>query len=88
MDDGGRGGHTEFGLIIDVTALTINERLFLRDDVFKGVYNLKTSLQKFGRTAMKIYIQRESGYAFYNIVRPYMAPSMFTKVSVYTTDYQ
>jgi hypothetical protein len=83
MDDGGRGGHTDFGLIIDVTALTINERLFLRDDVFKGVYNLKTSLQKCGRKAMKIYIRRESGDAFYDIVKPYMAPSMFNKLSAY-----
>jgi hypothetical protein len=81
MDDGGRGSNTA---IIDVTAFTNDERIFLRDDVFKGVYNLKTSLHKHGGKAMKIYIRRESGDAFYDIVKPYMAPSMLTKLSAYT----
>ena len=41
MDDGGRGSNT---VIIDVTAFTNDERLFLRDDVFTTLKHRFTNM--------------------------------------------
>ena len=81
MDDGGPGSNTRFGLVIDVTGFTEDEPVFLRDKIFKDVYDLKTSIQKHGNKVAKIYRRRESGNDFYNIVNLFVAPSMVWKLS-------
>lgn len=87
MDDGGRGGNTEFGLVIDVSSFTEEDQSILQDVLLTN-FHLQTSLQNFGRSrtgtqARKLYVKKESGFDFYAIVDPYVIPSMRWKLDAY-----
>lgn len=90
MDDGGRGGKTKYGLVIDVSGFTREDQALLQT-VLLNKFSLQTSLQSHGtsiagRPSTKIYIKRESGLTFYNIVDPYVIPSMRWKLDAYDQD--
>ena len=90
MDDGGRGGKTKYGLVIDVSSFTREDQALLQA-VLLNKFSLQTSLQSHGtsiagRPSTKIYIKRESGLTFYNIVDPYVIPSMRWKLDAYDQD--
>ncbi len=90
MDDGGRGGNTKYGLVIDVSSFTREEQSLLQD-VLLAKFHLQTSLQSHGssltgRPTTKIYIKRASGLDFYAIVDPYIIPSMRWKLDAYDQD--
>jgi LAGLIDADG DNA endonuclease family len=87
MDDGGKGGNTKHGLVIDVSGF-VEEDQNLLQEVLLTKFHLKTTLQNYGTSrtgnqAKKIYIPKETGPAFYAIVDPYVIPSMRRKLDAY-----
>lgn len=52
MDDGGQGGNTVDGLVIDVSAFTTHEQ-FLIQQVLNKKFHLKTSLQYYNKNYVK-----------------------------------
>jgi hypothetical protein len=60
MDDGGRGGNTPMGMVLDVSSYTLEE--IQRVSVFlKEKWGLVTSIQNYGPRAKKLYFKRPKG---------------------------
>jgi len=70
IDDGGQGGNSTYGLVINVSNYTPPERAFLQQ-VFRRKYHLTTSLQHGARSSAKLFVRKVSGFAFYNLVTLY-----------------
>lgn len=64
MDDGGRGGNTVQGLVIDVSSFTPLEHTLIQR-VLLDKFHLKTSFHFYSKEAVKLYIKAESAKRFY-----------------------
>ena len=82
MDDGGQGGNSTYGLVIDVSNYTPPERAFLQQ-VLRRKYHLTTSLQHGAGSSAKLFVRKVSAFAFYRLITPYLHPSMRYKVAVF-----
>ena len=79
MDDGGRGGNTVQGLVIDVSSFTPLEHTLIQR-VLLDKFHLKTSFHFYSKKAVKLYIKAESAKRFYTLVNPFVAPCMQYKL--------
>ena len=66
MDDGGQGGNTVDGLVIDVSSFTTHEQFFIQHILDKK-FHLKTSLHYHNKKKITWnYISRKKLYMFLN----------------------
>ena len=81
MDDGGLGGNTVSGLVLDVSAFTVSEQ-FLIKEILNKKFHLKTSLHTYNKEKnhVKLYFKKESVEAFKALIRPYIIPSLKYKL--------
>ena len=83
MDDGGQGGNSKFGLVIDISCYQPTQHAFLQQLLFKR-YNLTTSLHSArDNSSVKLFIRRKSGFDFYHLIVPYLHPSMRYKAAAF-----
>ena len=82
MDDGGQGGNSTYGLVIDVSNYTPPERAFLQQ-LLRRKYHLTTSLQHGTGSSAKLFVRKVSAFAFYKLVTPYLHQSMRYKVAAF-----
>lgn len=82
MDDGGQGGNSTYGLVIDVSNYTPPERAFLQQ-LLRRKYHLTTSLQHGAGSSVKLFVRKVSAFAFYKLVTPYLHQSMRYKVAAF-----
>ena len=82
MDDGGQGGNSTYGLVIDVSNYTPPERAFLQQ-ILRRKYHLTTSLQHGAGSSAKLFVRKVSAFAFYKLVTPYLHQSMWYKVAAF-----
>ena len=81
MDDGGLGGNTALGLVLDVSAFTTTEQVFIQQ-VLDKKFHLKTSLHIYNKNKnhVKLYFKKESVEVFKNLIKPYIVPSLKYKI--------
>ena len=81
MDDGGQGGNTVDGLVIDVSAFTTHEQ-FLIQQVLDKKFHLKTSLHYYNKNKnyVKLYFKKKTVHVFKQLIRPYVIPSLEYKL--------
>jgi hypothetical protein len=82
MDDGGQGGNSTYGVVIDISNYTPPERAFLQQ-VLRRKYHLTTSLQHGAGFSAKLFVRKVSAFAFYKLVTPYLHQSMRYKVAAF-----
>lgn len=72
MDDGGRGGNTPLGLVLDVSSYSVAEVTKIMATLL-AKHNIKTSVHHHGPRARweALYIKRESAETFCELIRPY-----------------
>jgi hypothetical protein len=77
MDDGGLGGNTVSGLVLDVSAFTLSEQ-FLIERVLNKKFHFKTSLHTYNKEKndVKFYFKKESIEVFKALIRPSLIPSL------------
>ena len=79
MDDGGPGGNSKRGCVIDVTCWGASGRREIRR-TFQETYQLETSFHSAG-AGVKLFIPQRSYERFRDLIAPYILPSMFYKIS-------
>lgn len=81
MDDGGLGGNTALGLVLDVSAFTAQEQVFIQQ-VLDQKFHLKTSLHIYNKDKnhVKLYFKKESVEVFKTLIKPYIIPSLRYKI--------
>jgi len=79
MDDGGRGGNTPMGMVLDVSSYTLQDvdRVSL---ILKDKWNIPTTIHHHSARAKKLYFKREGVEHFCHLIRPYMHESMLYKL--------
>ena len=82
MDDGGQGGNSIYGLVIDISNYKPPERAFLQQ-LLRRKYHLTTSLQHGAGSSAKLFVRKVSAFAFYKLVTPYLHQSMRYKVAAF-----
>lgn len=81
MDDGGRGGNTPFGMVLDISAYSLEEILRI-SFFFQKSWGIYTSIHNHGKKgAKKLYIKRESAELFCSLIRPFIIKSMVYKLA-------
>ncbi len=80
MDDGGLGGNTALGLVLDVSAFTAVEQLFIKQVLYKK-FHLKTSLHFYNKNKNHVIlyfklISKKSRELFKTLIKPYIIPSL------------
>ena len=80
MDDGGRGGNSKRGCVIDVSCYAPHglKRIKL---TLRKIYQIETSFQRGSGKTVKLFILEKSAVRFRDLVAPYIIPSMWYKVS-------
>ena len=81
MDDGGLGGNTALGLVLDVSAFTVQEQVFIQQ-VLNKKFHLQTSLHIYNKNKnhVKLYFKKESVELFKTLIKPYIIPSLKYKI--------
>jgi len=81
MDDGGQGGNTVDGLVIDVSSFTTHEQ-FLIQKVLNKKFHLKTSLHYYNKKKnyVKLYFKKKTVHVFKKLIKPYVIPSLQYKL--------
>lgn len=77
MDDGGRGAKTPKGLIISAAGFSSTEHILLKECLERN-FKLIVNIHKNGQ----FYIPASSYECFYELVNPYIVPSMRYKLPV------
>ena len=80
MDDGGQGGHSRLGIVIDVSGWGYEGRLEAQR-VLKLAYNLDSTFQGRKDNAAKLFIPEKSAIQFRDRVKPYIVPSQYYKIA-------
>lgn len=76
MDDGGRGGNTPLGLVLDLSAYSL-ENAQMVSSCLNYKYGINTSIHCSRRNhAKKLYFKRNTVEKFGHIIQPYIAPCM------------
>lgn len=83
MDDGGIGGNTKLGLVIDISNFS-SECQNLIKKIFWEKFKIKTSfhngISSRGNLTCKLYFMRETIEKFYFLISPYIVESMKYKL--------
>ena len=81
MDDGGLGGNTVNGLVLDVSGFTSQEQFRIKEILDKK-FHLKTSLHYYNKEKnyVKLYFKKQSVYLFKQLIQPYVIPSLQFKL--------
>ncbi len=77
MDDGGKGARTPRGVIISVAGFSLIERMLLKQCLEEN-FQLIVNIHKNGQ----LYIPVTSYVRFYELVSPYIIPSMWYKLPI------
>lgn len=77
MDDGGKGGNTKKGVIINIAGYDLQSRKRLQLAILK-IYNIKLNLHKNGQ----LYIPAKSYNQFYQCIYHFIIPCMQYKLSI------
>lgn len=77
MDDGGRGGNTKKGVIININGYDLKSRKLLKS-VIQTNYGIKLTLYKNDQ----LYVPVKSYHSFYNCISPHIIPCMRYKLSI------
>lgn len=80
MDDGGRGGNSKRGCVIDVSCYAPHGLKRIKPTLRK-IYQIETSFQRGSGKTVKLFILEKSADQFRDLVAPYIIPSMWYKVS-------
>lgn len=78
MDDGGAGGNSRYGCVLDLSNYTPAERKRVQD-MFWNLYRIETSLQG-KKKSVKLFFKRKTIEKFYRLIEPFLHPSMKKKV--------
>jgi hypothetical protein len=78
MDDGGLGGNSKYGLVIDVSSFSTKEKEWIQALPFRR-FDLVTSLHT-SKSSTKLFFKRQTVFAFVRGIRPYIIPSMAYKI--------
>lgn len=81
MDDGGLGGKSKYGLVIDLTCYSAEEQVWLQKLLLQK-FDLITSLHS-SEKSTKLFFKRQTVFAFVKGIRPYIIPSMEYKIKVF-----
>lgn len=79
MDDGGRGGNSARGCVIDVSCWGPLGEARIKETL-ESVYQLKTTFHRSGKK-VKLFIPQASSERFRDLVAPYILPSMYYKIA-------
>ena len=81
MDDGGQGGNTVDGLVIDVSSFTTHEQFFIQHILDKK-FHLKTSLHYHNKKKnyVKLYFKKKTVHVFKQLIKPYVISSLQYKL--------
>ena len=81
MDDGGRGGNNKNGVVIDCSNYMMSDIIRVQDTLY-SLYSIKTSVHKgHASVSKKLFVLKESAYAFKDLLSPYIVESMEYKLS-------
>lgn len=80
MDDGGAGGHSKLGIVIDVSGWGYGGRLEAQP-ALKSVYGLDSTFLGTKDNAVKLFIPERSVIRFRDRVKPYIVPSQRYKIA-------
>ena len=78
MDDGGAGGNSKRGCVLDVSGYDESGRREAQRTL-RQCFQLETSFQKSGKTNCKLFILRSSADRFRDLITPHIIPSMWYK---------
>jgi len=72
LDDGGQGGNSRYGLVIDITKFNHKDQLVIQN-VLQEKYHLKTSFHRSSNgKSTKLFFKRSTVFDFYDIIKPYL----------------
>jgi len=84
MDDGGKGGNSKYGIVIDCTNYNLHFIHIIQETLLRK-FSLKTSLHQSSKknrnNKVKLFRLKESALRFKSIVKPYIIESMEYKLS-------
>lgn len=81
MDDGGKGGNTPLGLVLDISGFQNYEQLIIQH-TFLEKFDIETSFHCSGNS-VKLYFRRSTVYIFVELIAPFIIPSMMYKLSAF-----
>lgn len=83
MDDGGRGGNSKDGMVLDVTGFNQEERVLIQQ-IFREKFLIGTTIHQSSfasrHNSAKIFILKRWADPFREIISPFLAPTMRYKI--------
>lgn len=82
MDDGGRGCNTPLGLVLDLSAYSLENAQMVSSCLFNK-YGINTSIHcSRNNRAKKLYFKRNTVEMFGHLIQSYIAPYMLYKLEL------
>ena len=80
MDDGGRNSSFGKGMVIDISCFNERDELILKT-MMETKFECQVTFHRRSEKNTKLYIKSSSALHFCNLIRPYIIPSFFYKLT-------
>ena len=83
MDDGGKGGNSRDGMVLDVTGFSEKEKVLIQQ-VLRNKFLISTTIQQSSpnsrHNSAKIFVLKSSALHFRKLISPFLVPTMRYKI--------